>query len=152
MTDYKKLVEALRICTGKDDSLSCTGCPYHEHYPGSCRYEVLSDAADAIETLQDKFKELGELLDEASEAADVSEMRVEELQAEVDALKAELPKQRNLVEVVRCKDCYWNQIQRFENGKEYCECSRGNSRINNGDWFCPEGEKMEVQDEGAGSM
>lgn len=52
MTDYKKLVKALRICTGKDDSLSCIDCPYREHYPGSCRYEVSSDAADAIESLQ----------------------------------------------------------------------------------------------------
>lgn len=111
-----------------------------------------------VKELQDKVFELEEELNDADIAADDNGRQIKEMAKCNAELHSELekwvsaaeqagePKQRNLVEIVRCKDCYWNQIQRFGNGKEYCECSRGNSRINNGDWFCPEGEKMEVQD------
>lgn len=101
MQDYNKLVEALRICTGKDDRLSCSDCPYHEHYPGSCRYEALSDAAAAIEELdaeetrlllltsdlQDKLMDLQEQLNDSDVAAEDNGRQIEELQAEVKRLQ-----------------------------------------------------------------
>lgn len=126
MTDYTELVNNLRlterVCRDRMDG------------------QVMLDAAAAIEALQAEVEKwtFNATLEQSKAIANFESYC---------KLKAQLPKQKNLVEVVRCKDCYWNQIQRFGNGKEYCECSRGNSRINNGDWFCPEGEKMEVQDE-----
>lgn len=52
MTDYNKLVEALRYCK-VDYCSSCLGCPMYADYDGSgCLNEMHDDAADAIEALQ----------------------------------------------------------------------------------------------------
>ena len=140
MTDYTKLIEALRCKVGlTEEETKCEKCPYGTGYSDWDVERYCADAAAAIEELQ-------ETLEAVQKNSGINFRMWEEAQAEVERLQAQLPKQRNLVEVVRCKDCYWNQTQRFENGKEYCECSRGNSRINDGDWYCPEGEKMEVQE------
>lgn len=58
MTDYKKLVKALRHCTDNEPSNGdCCNCPYQ----GEKCHTLLSDAAAAIEALQaelDKYHEL----------------------------------------------------------------------------------------------
>lgn len=157
MTDYTELVKALRC--KRDDCEGCDLAFFDKDEGWMCQYAAKDDdAADAIEALRKRLVSALTALHLANEKmgyygiqpyteADGEDMISDWVKTLVhEELEQQLPKQRNLVEVVRCKDCYWNQTQRFGNGKEYCECSRGNSRINDGDWYCPEGEKMEVQD------
>lgn len=55
MTDYTKLVEALRCCS-KD---KCGQCEYEwNHNRGLCVNFMCADAADAIEALQAEVKRL----------------------------------------------------------------------------------------------
>jgi hypothetical protein len=56
MTDYDKLVGALRICSSE---LNCGDCPLF--YRDSCSSdELMNDAADAIEALQAQLPKRGE--------------------------------------------------------------------------------------------
>ena len=122
MSDYKELVEELRDA---DQS----------------NWKRLSlDAAAAIESLQAEAKKWESCTHNEQKEAFKYLQRCRELEAELE------PKRGEMVEVVRCKDCYWKRVEHFGNGKEYYDCSRGNSRMNNGEWYCPEGEKFEVQE------
>ena len=60
MTDYTKLVEALRYCGNFTEREGCDeSCEYFNDM--DCPKRIMSDAADAIETLQaelDKYHEL----------------------------------------------------------------------------------------------
>ena len=52
MTDYRKLVKALRHCNGPS-WLTCQICQYNNDMM-TCAYKMLRDAAAAIEALQEK--------------------------------------------------------------------------------------------------
>ena len=61
MTDYTKLVKALRICSSE---LNCGDCPLL--YKDSCSSdELMNDAAAAIEALQDEVERLKAEVDAA---------------------------------------------------------------------------------------
>lgn len=86
MSDYGKLVEALRYCMAKEDGITiCEPCPYYGKGI-ECENVLHTDAADAIEELEAENKQFRKGI--AITARD--KLRVEEkvkvLQAEVDAL------------------------------------------------------------------
>lgn len=56
MTDYKKLVEALRDCASGDDE-RCFKCAYHKASNMPCHNVLMTDAADAIEAMLPKWGE-----------------------------------------------------------------------------------------------
>lgn len=143
MTDYSKPVLALRICTEKDDSLSCTDCPYHEHYPGACRYEAMCAAADAIEALEAEQKKtvtqiFGEEQQEWEEYCNGLMGRIREL-------KAQLPKRGEWIEdrtEIVCSKCH----ARFSDEIIFMNRNMENKALK----YCPNcGTKMEVQDDKA---
>ena len=87
MTDYTKLVEALRHCS-HDGLVKCNECKYGgKEWPVGCEEEMMRDAAAAIEELQDKVVELQEELNDADVAADDNARQIEALEAEVKILK-----------------------------------------------------------------
>ena len=88
-----ELIKALRICTGKDDSLSCTDCPYHKHYPGSCRYEASSDAADALEAADEKIADYTAAVEALDDSNDAYIKENERLKKRIAELEAQLPKE-----------------------------------------------------------
>lgn len=49
-----------------------------------------------------------------------------------------LYKDRDLVEVVRCKDCKW-----WKDKSRCCNVNGLNNIVYNGDWFCRSGERRE---------
>ncbi len=59
MTDYTKLVEALRYCAESGDFKCGKDCPMHTEYP-NCLTKMDTDAAAAIEELQAQLPKLGE--------------------------------------------------------------------------------------------
>ena len=56
MTNYEKLVEALRDCASGDDE-RCFKCTYHKASNMPCHNALMTDAADAIEALQAEVDE-----------------------------------------------------------------------------------------------
>ena len=76
MTDYTKLVEALRWC---DASFlhECDNCLYvkYKHYKDDCMDRMLRDAAAAIEALQAEVKDLNEALKSESKARQNAETK-----------------------------------------------------------------------------
>ena len=59
MTDYKNLVEALRHCSEADDACAtCQRWLANDEWGIKCKGRLISDAADAIETLQAEVEEL----------------------------------------------------------------------------------------------
>ena len=59
MTDYKKLVEALRHCVSDEKGVTkCAGCPYYPDITG-CMDRLHTDAAAAIEALQAEMPKRG---------------------------------------------------------------------------------------------
>ena len=58
MTDYTKLIEALRHCVSDEKGVTkCAGCPYYPDITG-CMDRLHTDAAAAIEALQAEVEEL----------------------------------------------------------------------------------------------
>ena len=55
MTDYSKLVEALRCDNTGDDECGSSDCPYWSGL-GCMGGQLMEDAADAIEALQAELK------------------------------------------------------------------------------------------------
>ena len=55
MTDYTKLVKALRICSEFVENPSCTKCAYSQKT--QCKWDMMIDAAAAIEALQAEVKD-----------------------------------------------------------------------------------------------
>ena len=133
MTDYKKLVDALRCYELR---LSCNECEYGKwHDDGNCWYceeeRRDNDAAAAIEALLKENKELIEDHHEMVEADGHWEWR----KPNGEVL---MPK---LGEVVRCGECKYH-LPETERTNPYCNrfhCMRTD------DWFCADGER-EVQD------
>lgn len=86
MTDYTKLVQALRCENTGDDECGSSDCTYWSGL-GCMDGQLMEDAAAAIEELQDKVVEIEEELNDADVAADDNGRQVEELQAEIERLK-----------------------------------------------------------------
>lgn len=85
MERFEQLVKALRYCK-VDYCSSCLGCPMYADYEGSgCINEMHDSAAAAIEDLQAVLKE-------ADKKQAYQHDYVCELVAEVEELKAQLPK------------------------------------------------------------
>lgn len=93
MTDYTKLVEALRCC---DKYALCNDCPIFETCDGDVD-KAMAIAADAIEALQ---AEIRESMQTCAECGDEQEQKVKELQAR-------LGEAENSVE--RWKDMYFTK-------------------------------------------
>ena len=72
MTDYPKLVQALRHCADRN-RMDCSGCEYEPDYP--CRGKLIMDAAAAIEALQANVKDLNEALKVESKARENAESK-----------------------------------------------------------------------------
>lgn len=85
MTDYTKLVESLRHCA---IDRNCQACEYDT--TRHCVDHLKTDAADAIEELQDKVVELEEWLNDDDVAADDNARQIEELAKRNAELHAEL--------------------------------------------------------------
>lgn len=149
MTDYTKLIEALRC--KRDDCEGCDLAFFDKDEGWMCRYAAKDDdAADAIDELQDKVVELEEELNDADVAADDNERQIEALEAEVKQaakrnaeLHAELEKWVSAAEmaglVVRCKEC----IHFTQSG--WCDREFDWFPVDEND-FCSMAEKMEVQE------
>lgn len=76
MTDYDKLVKALRCCCPQPEE-TCDGCPYDT--AGECNISrMMFDAAAAIEALE---TEIRESMQKCAECGDEQEQKVKELQA-----------------------------------------------------------------------
>ena len=155
MTDYKKLVEALRCKVGiTEEETKCEKCPYGTGY-SDCDVERYSnDAADAIEALQAEVNRLKDSNEELREkqtyidhygdrwmtsAKDVPTAAYEHGYADGrDEAEAQLPKRG---EVVRCGECKYH-LPETERTNPYCNrfhCMKPD------DWFCADGER-EVQE------
>lgn len=128
MTDYTKLVKALRHCADRS-RMDCSGCEYEPDYP--CRGKLITDAAAAIEALQaevdHRIKQIAELRVELGRWVSVAEQAGE-------------PKLGDMVEVVRCKDCRWRHD---DSNPMWLPC---NEIFPDDNWFCANGAKMEVQE------
>ena len=98
MTDYTKLVAALRHCNGPS-WLTCQICQYNNDMM-TCAYKMLRDAAAAIEELQ-------ETLEAVQTNSGINFRMWEEAQAEVERLQAQLLKRG---EIVRCRECRWGHL------------------------------------------
>lgn len=127
MTDYTKLVEALR-CGEYKPECGSSDCPYWSGL-GCMDGQLMEDAAAAIEALQKTLKAV-------QTNSGINFRMWEEAQAEVERLQAELPKRR---EIVRCKECI-----HFTQGG-WCDREFDWFPVDEND-FCSMAEKMEVQD------
>lgn len=148
MTDYTnlidkvnipELVKALRHCISDPYGfVECDGCPIF--CKGiDCQNDLHNNAAAVIKELQDKVVELEEELNDADIAADDNGWQVEELQAEVERLQAQLPKRGEWIRIdkhtVQCPLCHRYLDIRGVN------VGRGDAN------YCPScGAKMEVQE------
>lgn len=137
MTDYTKLVEALRC--KRDDCEGCDLAFFDNDEGWMCQYAAKDDdAADAIEALQKTLKAV-------QKNSGINFRMWEEAQAEVERLQAELPKRGE-----------WKTTDAFPH-RVYCsKCFR--TYVPNDRWqiwvdnelprnYCPNcGAKMEVQE------
>ena len=110
--------ELLELLRYCSSKSGCIGCKLSEAY--DCTADLTRDAADAIEALQ-----------------------------------AEVQKRGEMVEVVRCKDCKHrptgtgvNHDVEFPDAICPCQCydDYWYSWMPSDDWYCADGEKMEVQE------
>ena len=119
MTDYKKLVKALRC--KRDDCEGCDLAFLDKDEGWMCQYAAKDDdAADAIEKLVTLYEK--------------AEIDATNLTGKLAQAEAQLPK---LGEIVRCKDCKWSISCGYISTRSYAKWK---------DWFCADGEKMEVQE------
>ena len=65
MTDYTKLVEALRYCAESGDFNCNKDCPMYPNYP-KCLTKMDMDAAAAIEALQAQLPKRGKWIEDAT--------------------------------------------------------------------------------------
>lgn len=66
MTDYTKLVKALRHCVSDEKGVTkCAGCPYYPDITG-CMDRLHTDAAVAIEDLQAQLPKRGKWIEDAT--------------------------------------------------------------------------------------
>lgn len=71
MTDYTKLIDALRYC-GTSIKTGCIGCPLYNKPSANC-FQISSDAAAAIEALQAEVQFYKALADEWQSSAENKE-------------------------------------------------------------------------------
>lgn len=83
MTDYSKLVEALRVCNRIDHVGNCNECYYGspdapppKQYVNGCKRSMCEDAAAAIEALQDTVQAQDKALKEC--ARQLAKMEVQD--------------------------------------------------------------------------
>jgi hypothetical protein len=130
MTDYTKLVAALRECA-RDDADCRNNCPYYNH--DVCTDDLKSDAADAIEALQAEVTQLQKEVEFSESSYDEFSMQAAVQNA---LLAGKLPKQGKwvgvspMVDTVQCSVC-GGQLFSAELETPYCP-------------YC--GAKMEVQE------
>ena len=134
MTDYTKLVEALRYCS-RSEVIACRQCEYYgKEWPIGCEEALMADAADAIEALQAEQKKT------VTQIFCEEQQKWEEyctgLMSRICELKAQMPKRGKwvgvspMVDTVQCSVC-GGQLFSAELETPYCP-------------YC--GAKMEVQD------
>jgi hypothetical protein len=124
MTDYTKLVEALRCCIPNPPE-TCEGCTYDTG--GECNVvRMMADAADAIEALQAEVEKYHDAFARLAKTAVELEQRVSELK--------QLQKRG---EIVRCRECKHHEDE--EPGMVYCPKIVGSWVSEN--WFCADGER-----------
>ena len=128
MTDYTKLVEALRCENTGDDECGSSDCPYWSGL-GCMDGQLMEDAAAAIDALLKENKELIDDYPEMVEADGHWEWR----KPNGEVL---LPKRG---EIVRCKECI-----HFTQGG-WCDREFDWFPVDKND-FCSMAEKMEVQE------
>ena len=127
MTDYTKLVEALRDCASGDDE-RCFKCTYHKASNMPCHNALMTDAADAIEKLVTLYEK--------------AEMDATNLTGKLTQAEAQLPKRgewkittEKFTPELICSKC-----------NVHIPCVAGwcmDAHMN----YCPNcGAKMEVQD------
>ena len=163
MTDYTELLELLRYCSSKS---GCIGCKLSEAY--DCTADLTRDAAAAIEALQaeverlkaenpivetvlvDKMRQQMEETVCHCQVKENAELIAKILDDDVDG-KAYEPKRG---EIVRCMDCKHrptgtgvNHDIEFPDAICPCQCydDYWYSWMPSDDWYCADGEKMEVQ-------
>ena len=135
MTDYKKLVEALRHCVSDEKGVTkCAGCPYYPDITG-CMDRLHTDAAAAIEALQ---AEVGQW----KAAVKGQEDGIKVLQAEVERLE---PKRGEWVPYEFNTNGTWHKCSVCGVAYQYKDAPNSGWWINHK--YCPNcGAKMEVQD------
>ena len=139
MSDYKKLVEALRICSGFVEKPSCTKCAYS--HKTKCKWDMMQDAADAIEALQAEVEKWQDIAYQDSLKQGKMQERIWELEALKEAHIKPSYGEWLTVQI--------NPLDRMHNPIYECTCSRCHeeytlAKIPN---YCPNcGAKMEVQE------
>lgn len=141
MTDYTKLVEALRYCTDRN-RMDCHECKYEQDFP--CRIKLIADAADAIEELQAKVdrltKENRELVADRPEMEEVNG----HWEWKVPNDEQQLPKRGEWIHDVAVQGTTAGGVT-FYHGYTCSVCGALMGR--KGDAYCYKcGAKMEVQD------
>ena len=144
MTDYTKLVEALRHCS-HDGLVKCNECKYGgKEWPVGCEEELMKDAAAAIEELQ--------------QIADHYEQTAKDYWKEACEYKAQLPKRGEwndhevacLLAEMFGDDCACNLNGIDEWLPQYCEfaetCCPNPGGVACWEQFLKHRAKMEVQE------
>jgi len=101
MTDYTKLVEALRYCVNAEN---CKGCKHRTNNNSvKCRIQYVLDAADAIEELQKTIQDMttriepspiiGKAFDRAIEVKD-KDYLIQQQADEIERLRRDVKKQQ----------------------------------------------------------
>ena len=88
MTDYTKLVKALRCCISKNPPETCVGCTYSKCNNECAVRRMILDAAAAIEALQAEADQWKAAVKGQEDGIKVLQAEVERLKAEVDAAYA----------------------------------------------------------------
>ena len=117
MTDYKKLVDALR-CGEYKPECGSSDCPYWSGL-GCMDGQLMEDAAAAIEGLRAEKNGIQGELDSLRVFADESQRRIEELQAELAGKNDAIRILKGYVEqkIQKLKDAWQNEtymVQRLE--------------------------------------
>ena len=138
MTDYTKLVEALRDCASGDGE-RCFKCTYHKASNMPCDNALMADAADSIEALQAKEPTEKQVVDYCHKRCLV--VIGEGLFHELKASCGKMPKRG---EIVRCGECAHCYAEGFAHERNICEKHPELGNVPD-DWFCADGER-EVQE------
>ena len=51
----------------------------------------------------------------------------------------------DVVEVVRCENCKWQQKRLLDNGRYWYECGKGNEALGDDGGFCSDGDQKEAE-------
>ena len=139
MTDYTKLVEALRDCASGDGE-RCLKCTYHKASNMPCDNALMTDAADAIEALQAEEPTEKQVVDYCHKRCLV--VLGADLFHELKASYGKMPKRGKWVREMNVYD------EPFYHCSACGECFNSNRDDTYGIFnYCPNcGAKMEVQE------